>query len=167
MIKGRDARKDDIKAIVALDRKAYGKFGGNKGYFLKKLGSQKIIVAEQNKRIVGFAVLEFITGKKLPNNFSNLQLTIKLPDKWINIPEFTTATNYADKKIESALLGKSENIAKKEGCRYSCVPLTEIHPFEGVFRFWKENGYKKAGTLYWKSNIKTEVKCLFFESVIR
>ena len=53
MIKGRDARKDDIKAIVALDRKAYGKFGGNKGYFLKKLGSQKIIVAEQNKRIVG------------------------------------------------------------------------------------------------------------------
>lgn len=78
---------------------------------------------------------------------------------------FTTATNYLNKREDTELLLKAESIAKAKGCVEAYVPLSKKHPFEvnDVFQFWKDNKYKKVGTISWVLNPKNLIDCYLFK----
>jgi len=166
-MKIRYATKNDLDAMVEVDRKAYGEYGANKEYFVKKMTSlsKGILVVEEGKRITGFIVFEIMNKDDIPEDFCDMRLEEPINGKWMHPVAFTTRTNYKDKISDSNLLLAAEKIAKSKGCIESCVPLSKNHPFKdnGVFEFWKMNGYKNIGEIKWIPNSNEFIECYFYK----
>lgn len=165
-MKIRQSTHNDIDRLVEIDRATYGIFGADKKYFDDKFQSfpQGILVVEENGNITGFTVIELLNSNQMPKDFTDFKPVKPLEGKWIHIIAFTTATNYQDIKSDSELVKAVEEIGKKFGCTSSCVPLTINHPLakNGVFDFWKLNGYKIAGELNWIASQTEKIACYFY-----
>jgi hypothetical protein len=166
-MKIRNATENDLDSMVEVDKKAYEEYGTDKEYFSKKLKSfpEGILVAEDKGKITGFVVLEVLNKDDVPEDFCDMKLKEPIKGKYVHIVAFTTETNYIDKISDSKLLLVAEKIAKTKGCIESYVPLSKNHPFKdnGVFEFWKMNGYKKIGEIRWISNPNEFIECHFFK----
>lgn len=163
----REANHQDITKLVALDRKAYGEYGSSKEYFRKKMGcdNTKIIVAEKNGEISGFAVIETLEKNEIPEDFSDFKLQKPIKNTWAHIIAFTTETNYLDVTHDTKLLAVAEKLAERNGCIMFGVPLSINHPYakHNVFRFWEQNGYKKTGSINWVVSPKEKIGCYFYQ----
>ncbi len=169
-MKIRYATENDLDDMMRVDRKAYGDYGSNKQYFAKKLKSfsVRILIVEDKEKITGFIVFEMLNKNDIPEHFCDMKLREPVNGKCMHIPAFTTATNYKDKKSDSELLLTAEKIAKNEGCLEACVPLSKNHPFKdnGVFKFWKINGYKKIGEIKWIADSNEFIECNFYKKTL-
>lgn len=166
-MKIRQANHNDIHQLVEIDQKAYGEYGADNRYFEEKFQSfpQGILVAEEDGKVTGFTVLEFLNEEKMPKDFTDFRPTETLKGRWIHIIAFTTSTNYGDLKADSELVKAAEKIGIDYGCISSCVPLTKNHPFQsnGVFDFWQANGYKVSGEISWVVSPDEKLECLFYK----
>ena len=153
--------------MVQIDRKAYGQYGASKKYIASKMVAfpEGVLVAEEGKHVTGFTVCEFLEKDTLPKDFRDIQISEPLNGKWMHPVMFTTATNYKDKESDSKLLLAAEKVAKRLGCLESCVPLSKDHPFKknGVFEFWKINGYRNIGEIKWMPNSEEFIECYFYK----
>jgi len=160
----------DIPQLVALDRKAYGRYGADKTYFVKKFSSKntKILKVEDQGKVVGFTVFELLKKNEIPSDFSNLKIDEPIKGMWAHIIAFTTKTNYADIESDSNLVKAIERSAKLMGCEIFCVPLSINHPFikHDVFGFWEKNGYKNVGTIDWLASPTEKIKCYFYRKIL-
>ena len=165
-MKIRQANHNDIDRLVEIDQTTYGKFGADQKYFENKFRSfpQGILVVEENDNITGFTVIELLNTDQTPKDFEDFKPEKPLRGKWIHIIAFTTATNYQDVKSDSELVKAAEKIGKEHGCASSCVPLTKNHPLinNGVFDFWRINGYKMAGEINWVASPSEKIACDFY-----
>jgi ribosomal protein S18 acetylase RimI-like enzyme len=166
-MKIRRATENDLDVMVEVDKKAYGKYGSDKEYFSKKLKSfpEGILVVEGKGKITGFVVLEILNKDDVQEDFCDMKLEEPIKGKWMHLVAFTTKANYKDKESDTKLLLAAEKIAKTKGCIESCVPLSKYHPFKnnGVFEFWKMNGYKNIGEIKWMFSPNEFVECYFFK----
>jgi hypothetical protein len=162
----RQATQNDIGRLVEIDKAAYGEYGADNRYFQDKFQffPQGILVVEEDKKITGFTVIEFLEADQIPRDFSDFNPARKLRGKWMHIIAFTTASNYLDGQSDNELVRAAEKIGAKCGCVSSCVPLTITHPFEGhgVFDFWKQNEYQKNGNISWVVSPTEKLECYFY-----
>jgi ribosomal protein S18 acetylase RimI-like enzyme len=165
-MKIRIGNENDIVSMVELDRECFGEYGAKKDYFIKKLNSPSgnIIVAYDDGEMVGFVVFEILEKDVIPEDFSNLKINFPIKGKWVHMVAFTTRGKYKDKEVDSEILLSAEKFAKKQGCVESYVPLSKYHPFKdnGVFEFWKKNGYENVGEIKWKAGPNELIECFFY-----
>jgi len=163
----RQATIIDLDRLVEIDRKAYGEYGENKQYFIKKFNifPKGILVVENKEEITGFIVFEIMGKNAIPADFGDVKLTEPINGTWMHIIAFTTETNYKDKNSDSELLLVAEKIAKDSGCTEAYVPLSKNHPFKdnGVFEFWEMYGYERVGEIKWIPNSDEFVGCYFYK----
>jgi len=165
------ANEKDINSMVELDKKCFGTYGSDAGYFLKKLNSPSgnILVAYDDKgEMVGFSVFEILDKETIPNDFCDLKIKSPIKGKWVHMVAFTTLSKYLNRKKDSELLIKSEQFAKAKGCVESYVPLSKYHPFKKnkVFEFWEENGYRNCGEIKWMAKSDEFIECFFYRKVL-
>jgi len=150
------ANENDISSMVELDKECFGDYGAKKDYFIKKLNSPPgtIIVAYDDRKMVGFVVFDILEKDAIPEDFCNLRIRFPIKGRWVHMVAFTPKDNYVDKELASKLLLIAEKFAKNKGFLESYVPLTKDHPFKenGVFEFWENNGYENVGEIEWKAN---------------
>ncbi|MDD5181634.1 MAG: hypothetical protein PHC66_00495 [Candidatus Nanoarchaeia archaeon] len=166
-MKIRQATVSDLDGMVEVDRKAFGEYGSEKKYFIKKLSSFPggVLVFEDEGKITGFFVFEILAKNDVPEDFCDIKLNEPIKGKWMHAVAFTGPTNYKDKISESKLLLAGEKIAKGLGCVESYVPLSKNHPFKknGVFKFWELNSYKKVGEIKWKCSATEFIECFLYK----
>lgn len=162
----RESQTSDIPHLVTIDRAAYCEYGANERYFQQKITSPnaKILVTESNGHVTGFVVFEVMEPNQKLDGFSDLKVTKPITEKWMHIIAFTTATNFKDVQVDSALLQAAENKAKNIGVTRFCVPLSIDHPYvkNDVFGFWETNGYRKTGTIKWIATPTETIDCYFY-----
>jgi len=167
----RPANLNDIKRLVEINQEAYGDTGADKDYFIRKLSEfpEGILVVERGDSVTGFIVFEIYDKKDVPRDFNKIKLDKPISGKWMFTIAFTTATNYKNKWEDAQLLLYAENIAKDKGCVEAGVPLTKDHPFErnGVFEFWRQNEYKKVGTINWITPSEELIECYFLSKRLK
>ena len=167
MMSIRFAEYKDIETLVQIDQNAYGQYGASFHYFEEKLSASHtcVLVVEENEKVTGFTVVEFLNADDLPRNFTDFYPAEKLLGPWMHIIAFTTESNYIDKKEDTRLVQAVEEVSKARGCVSSCVPLTKNHPFEknGVFEFWGSNGYSLSGEISWMVNDHEKLECFFYK----
>lgn len=166
-MKIRLANEKDIDSMVKLDKECFGDYGAKKDYFSKKLKnlSGNIIIAYDDKgKIIGFAVFEILEKDIILEDFCDLKIKHPIKGRWVHIVAFTPKDNYKDKKSDWEILSFAEEFAKNKGCIESYVPLSKKHPFKqnGVFEFWKNNGYENVGEIKWIASPNELIECFFY-----
>lgn len=170
-MKIRIADENDIESMVKIDKESFGEYGLKKEYFIKKLKSSSgsIIVAyDNNNKMIGFVVFEILEKNMISDDFCDLKIKSLIKGKWVHIIAFTAKDKYMDKELDSKILLSAEIFAKNKGCVESYVPLTKEHPFKknGVFEFWKNNGYENVGEIKWKVNSTKLIECFFYRKFL-
>lgn len=164
------ALRSDIPQLVALDRKAYSRYGADKDYFMKRFSAKntKILKVENEDRVIGFTVFELLNKDEIPSDFVDLKIDEPIKDVWAHIIAFTTKTNYLNIESDSMLVKAIEKSARQMGSKIFCVPLSIDHPFieHDVFGFWEKNGYKKVGTIDWLAGPNEKIKCYLYRKIV-
>src|SRR3990170_5903509 len=153
-MKIRKIRINDIPQLVIMDRQAYGNYGADEEFFRKKLLSPnaKILIVENAGKITGFTVFEILKQNEIPKDFSDLEISKPLKEKWMYIIAFTTKANYEDVDADIQLLQAAEKLARNLKCNTFCVPLSKDHPYPKAYNFFEINGYQKVGSIKWKAS---------------
>ena len=166
-MKIKQATEKDLDIMVKIDRECFGEYGAKKDYFIKKLNNPlgSIIVACDKGKMIGFVVFDILEKDMTSEDFCDLKIKFPIKGRWMHVVAFTPRDNYMNKQLDSKLLLTAEKSAKNKGCIESYVPLTKNHPFKenGVFEFWKMNGYKKVGKIKWTPNANEFVECYFYK----
>jgi len=171
-MKFRIANESDVPSMVEIDRECFGEYGSKKDYFIKKLKSPpgSIIVShDDNKKMIGFVVFEILEKNSVPEDFCDLRIQSPIKGRWVHLVAFTPRDNYTNRKLDSRLLLSVEKFAKNKGCIESYVPLTKDHPFKenGVFEFWKSDGYENVGEIKWKAGPNELIGCFFYKKSLQ
>ncbi len=136
----RKATIDDIPELMKIDRLwheenitwSFSRL--TKKEFIENINRHIVLVAEQNKKIVGY----FLATREKALNSKH---TIKKNQKYLDIDSIYVLKKYRNFKIGSEFMKEFFKIAKKEGYKKIKVAASNVD-IKRIIKFYEKHGFK-------------------------